>query len=66
MTFFFFYYYIRIGDLHPDCLLDPSLPLNVPSTETLLQTEMVGNLGSQLDDYLQKEAENNQQQESDV
>ncbi|KAL9549835.1 hypothetical protein MBANPS3_005021 [Mucor bainieri] len=55
-----------IGDLHPDCLLDPSLPLNVPSNETLLQTDMVGNLGSQLDDYLQKEAHNNQQQESDV
>ncbi|CAO0796344.1 unnamed protein product [Mucor circinelloides] len=56
----------KIGDLHPDCLLDPSLPLNVPSNETLLQTEMVGNLGSQLDDYLEKEAHNNQQQESDV
>ncbi|CEP09769.1 hypothetical protein [Parasitella parasitica] len=56
----------RIGDLHPDCLRDPSSPLDMPSAETSLQTEMVGNLGSQLDDYLQKEAHNNQQHESDA
>lgn len=56
----------RIGELHPDCLLDPSLPLNVPSTLTSLQSDMVGNLGTQLSEYLVREGENNKQQESDM
>lgn len=49
--------------MHPDCLLSPSLPLNVPSTATSLQEEMVGNLGNQLDQYLQDETQNNQESE---
>lgn len=56
----------QIGDLHPDCLLDPSLPLNVPSTSTSLQVEMLGDLGSRMNEYLKNEAQNNEQQESDV
>lgn len=54
----------KIGDLHPDCLLDPSLPLNVPSTSTSLQMDMVGDLGSRMNEYLNNEAQNNQEQES--
>lgn len=56
----------QIGDLHPDCLLDPSLPLNVPSISTSLQVEMLGDLGSRMNEYLKNEAQNNEQQESDV
>jgi hypothetical protein len=56
----------QIGDLHPDCLLDPSLPLNVPSTSTSLQVDMVGDLGSRMNEYLRNETQNNEQQESDV
>ncbi|CAO3694673.1 unnamed protein product [Rhizopus microsporus] len=56
----------QIGELHPDCLLDPSLPLNVPSTPTALQLDMLGNLGERLEDYLKKEAEQNAQHEPDV
>ncbi|KAI8362756.1 hypothetical protein BD560DRAFT_178321 [Blakeslea trispora] len=56
----------QIGDSHPDCLLDPSLPLNVPSTSTPLQSEMLKDLDSQLDNYLQNELENNNQQKSDI
>lgn len=59
------HYKIRIGDSHPDCLLDSTLPLNVPSTPTALQLEMIGNLGDQLDDYLKKEAEQNALQTPD-
>ncbi|KAG1463089.1 hypothetical protein G6F46_002102 [Rhizopus delemar] len=55
----------QIGDSHPDCLLDSTLPLNVPSTPTALQLEMIGNLGDQLDDYLKKEAEQNALQTPD-
>ncbi|KAI9480932.1 MAG: hypothetical protein EXX96DRAFT_564755 [Benjaminiella poitrasii] len=56
----------QIGESHPDCLLDPSLPLNVPSTPTPLQLEMTGNLGTQLNEYLQNEAQNNEQHKSDI
>ncbi|RCI03744.1 Ral GTPase-activating protein subunit alpha-2, partial [Rhizopus stolonifer] len=56
----------QIGDTHPDCLLDPSLPLNVPSTSTDLQLDMLGDLGDQLNVYLKNEAENNEQQRSDI
>lgn len=56
----------RIGDSHPDCLLDPSLPLNVPSTSTSLQMDMVGDLGARMDEYLSNEAQNNQEQESTI
>ncbi|KAI7906537.1 uncharacterized protein BX663DRAFT_496797 [Cokeromyces recurvatus] len=56
----------QIGESHPDCLLDPGLPLNVPSTPTLLQMEMTGNLGSHLNDYLQNEAQNNEQHRTNV
>ncbi|KAG1471230.1 hypothetical protein G6F56_002246 [Rhizopus delemar] len=52
----------QIGDTHPDCLLDTTLPLNVPSTPTALQLEMLGNLGDHLSDYLKKETEQNTQQ----
>ncbi|KAI9252129.1 hypothetical protein BY458DRAFT_359294 [Sporodiniella umbellata] len=52
----------KIGDLHPDCLLDTTLALNVPSTPTALQLETLGDLGSHLKEYLKKEAEQNTQQ----
>ncbi|GAA5798646.1 hypothetical protein HPULCUR_004051 [Helicostylum pulchrum] len=56
----------QIGDLHPDCLLDPSLPLNVPSACTCFQMDMLGDLSSRMNEYLHNEAQNNQQQESDI
>lgn len=56
----------QIGDLHPDCLLDPSLPLNVPSACTCFQMDMLGDLSSRMNEYLHNEAQNNQQQESDM
>ncbi|OBZ91240.1 Ral GTPase-activating protein subunit alpha-2 [Choanephora cucurbitarum] len=56
----------QIGDSHPDCLLDPNLPLDVPSTSTPLQLEMLKDLDNQLNDYLQNESENNNQQKSDI
>ncbi|KAG2213103.1 hypothetical protein INT47_011252, partial [Mucor saturninus] len=56
----------HIGDLHPDCLLNPSLPLHVATAPSDLQMDMLGDLGSRMDEYLQNEAQNNQQQESDI
>lgn len=56
----------HIGDLHPDCLLNPSLPLNVPSAPSPLQMNMLGDLGSRMNEYLYNETQNNQQQESDM
>lgn len=56
----------HIGDIHPDCLLNPSLPLHVATAPSPLQMEMLGDLGSRMDEYLTNEAQNNQQQESDM
>ncbi|KAG0169558.1 Ral GTPase-activating protein subunit alpha-2 [Apophysomyces sp. BC1015] len=55
-----------VGEKNPDCLLNNSLPLNTPASPTQLQSSMVGRLEEQLNDYLQNEASNNEQQESDV
>jgi hypothetical protein len=40
--------------------------LDVPSIPTAHQVEMVGNLGDRLEAYLKNEAQNNQQQTSDM
>lgn len=56
----------QIGDLHPDCLLNPSLPLNVPCVPSPLQVDMLGDLGSRMNEYLHNEVQNNEQQESDM
>lgn len=56
----------HIGELHPDCLLDPSLPLNVPSACTSLQLDMLGDLGTGMNEYLHNELQNNEKQESDM
>ncbi|KAI8993599.1 hypothetical protein BDB01DRAFT_847455 [Pilobolus umbonatus] len=56
----------HIGESHPDCLLDPGLPLNAPTTSTTLQAEMLDRLGEHLDMFLSNEKENNEKLTPDV
>ncbi|KAI8984457.1 hypothetical protein BDF20DRAFT_911553 [Mycotypha africana] len=56
----------QIGEKHPDCLTAMGTPLSTPSTLTSFQSDMVGDMGKQLDEYLANEAESNQQYETDI
>ncbi|KAL0082506.1 hypothetical protein J3Q64DRAFT_1642782 [Phycomyces blakesleeanus] len=55
-----------IGEDNPDCVWDPAVPLDHPSPASQFQTNMVGSLGQQLDEYLRNESDNNEQEESDI
>ncbi|KAI9018532.1 hypothetical protein CLU79DRAFT_705818 [Phycomyces nitens] len=55
-----------IGEDNPDCVWNPAVPLDRPSPASQFQTNMVGGLGDQLDEYLKNESDNNEQEESDI
>ncbi|KAL0079919.1 hypothetical protein F4703DRAFT_1174065 [Phycomyces blakesleeanus] len=57
---------LQIGEDNPDCVWDPAVPLDHPSPASQFQTNMVGSLGQQLDEYLRNESDNNEQEESDI